>query len=390
MRRLGRLLQRRQEHIASRRALDSDPLTGLLNRHSFSRHANAILESLVPEVPVAVFMLDVDHFKRINDQFGHSAGDKVLIAIGTLLAATLGEATPVFRLGGEEFGWIANGRWPEDLDALALCVLEALRKQEIGITEGRSMRVTASIGWTRLVRGMTLQEAMHEADNAMYEAKARGRDCVRSWDALCSSAAAADADIQLVHFQNVAKVVNERATNLVTLFGKDLVEKARRAADEDRLTQIWNRGYFDRRLAREFEMSKRDGRHLSIVMMDLDHFGQFNKVHGLPTGDAVLRRFTAVAASCIRVIDWFARYGGEEFALVLPGTLEEAAVVAERIRAAVEATEIDAPHGKTVRVTVSLGIAALEPADAEPVDLVQRVSDALQTAKRNGRNRVAA
>lgn len=295
-----------------------------------------MLDSLVPKEPVALYVLDLDRFKSDNDRYGHAVGDEVLSAIGACLGAALGDATPAYRLGGEEFCWIAHAQMSEELDELAVHVLQEVRRLEIAVSYGQSLKITASIGWTRLARGMTPQEALREADQALYDAKARGRDCVRAWQEIYAQASAADTDTQVAHFQNVAKVVNESATNLVTLFGKDLVEKARRAADQDRLTQVWNRGYFDRRMAREFELSKRDGRCLAIVMMDLDHVGQFNKVHGLPTGDAVLRRFAVVATSCIRVVDWFARYGGEEFALVLPGTLEDATLVAERIREAVQ------------------------------------------------------
>lgn len=389
MLRAKRMSLRHREHIASRRTLDHDELTGLLNKRAFERHVGEVLDTLVPEERVGLYMLDIDHFKSINDRYSHAVGDQVLRAVGSCLQATLDTVAPVFRLGGEEFGWIARGQPLGDLDQLGDHVLARVRG--LAITHGAAppLKVTASIGWTQLVRGMTRQEAYSEADQALYDAKAKGRDSVRSWQELNARVSAADTDIQLAHFQNVAKVVNERATNLVTLFGKDLVEKARRAADQDRLTQVWNRGYFDRRLAREFDMSKRDGRSLTLAMMDLDHFGQFNKSYGLPTGDAVLRKFVAVATSCIRAVDWFARYGGEEFALVLPATLEDAAVVAERIRDSVQATEIETPDGSMVRVTVSIGIAALHASDAEPVDLVQRVSDALQKAKRNGRNCLA-
>lgn len=390
MLRMRRLHQRGQQHSEAHRAITRDALTGLLNRRSFEGHAQAALEALAPEAYAGLFVLDIDHFKRINDRHGHAIGDEVLKQLARGIAATLGAATPVFRLGGEEFCWIAEAASFAELGGLADRVLGDVRALEVAGGGAEPLRLTASIGWAGLARGTTLQEAMQEADSALYDAKARGRDRVQSWQAMHAQASAADADVQLVHFQNVARIVNERATNLVTLFGKGLVEKARLAADQDRLTQLWNRGYFDRRLARDIELSKRDGRPLALVMMDLDHFGQFNRNHGLPTGDAVLRQFASVALAQIRAVDWIARYGGEEFAVVLPGTLEEGVLVAERIRQAVDATEVRTTRDDIVRVTVSIGVVALDESMRNPVDLVQRASDALRTAKREGRNRVAA
>lgn len=389
--RLGRLFLRREAQREARRALDRDALTGLYSRRSFNERAEALLEALEPEVAAAVFLLDVDHFKAINDRHGHEVGDRVLVEVAASLQATLGPAVPVCRWGGEEFIWVALAPTGPALQAQALEVLAKLRERRFAADDGRTFPATASIGWSRLSRGMTLEEAVNEADQALYDAKANGRDRVRSWADMHEQAAAADADVQLMHFQNVAKVVNERATNLVTLFGKGLVEKARLAADQDRLTQLWNRGYFDRRLARDIELSRRDGRPLALVMMDLDHFGQFNRNHGLPTGDAVLRQFANVAMAQIRVVDWMARYGGEEFALVLPGTLDDAMLVAERIRETVESTAIKTPRGAVVQVTVSIGVTVFDAASmTTAVDLVQRASDALRAAKRDGRNRVAA
>jgi diguanylate cyclase (GGDEF)-like protein len=121
-------------------------------------------------------------------------------------------------------------------------------------------------------------------------------------------------------------------------------------------------------------------------MMDLDHFWQFNKNFGLPTRDAVLKQFAVVGMSCIRPSDWFARYGGEEFVLVVPGTSDDAALVAERIRQTLEETPVHSPNRDDVFVTVSIGVATFSPAMNGAVELVQRAGEALSIAKRSGRN----
>jgi diguanylate cyclase (GGDEF)-like protein len=153
---------------------------------------------------------------------------------------------------------------------------------------------------------------------------------------------------------------------------------------------VWNRRYFDRRFERELKLAQAHNTPLTIAVFDLDHFGQFNKLHGMPTGDAVLREFAQLAQSCTRSTDWFARYGGEEFVLVVRGTAGEAVAVADRIRLELEKAVIDQPSGVAVQCTVSVGVATLEPDIADAVQLVQRASKRLQLAKQQGRNCVVA
>jgi two-component system cell cycle response regulator len=171
--------------------------------------------------------------------------------------------------------------------------------------------------------------------------------------------------------------------------GRNLVEAARREANQDALTQLHNRRYFDARLSREVETAHKHGRALAIALVDLDHFHDVNAGFGYPSGDQVLRRFAEIARHGVRLTDWLARYGGEEFCLVMPDTdLDTAARVAERVRAQVAAADIRALDQRRVELTVSIGVAALAaPADS-PLSLVQRASEAVLAAKQTGRNRL--
>jgi diguanylate cyclase (GGDEF)-like protein len=380
--RLVRLLQR---SMALRDQMN-DLLTGLRNRRYFDVAARARLESMLPEEHWGLLMVDVDHFKQINDQYGHADGDMVLQAVSERLRKALNPSDLLARYGGEEFVAMIRRPSPEGVDQAAEHVLQAISSQPIQCGPGTDIHVTASAGQRRLSRGVTLDDALNDVDQALYAAKAGGRNCCVSYEQMSASADAQDTDVELLHFQNVSRVVTERTNNLVMLFGRRLVQKAKQIGNMDRLTQIWNRGYFDRRIAREIELSRKDGRHLSIALMDLDHFGQFNRNHGLPTGDAVLRRFAEIATSCIRPSDWFARYGGEEFVLVVPGTANDAALVAERIRRTLEATPVPSPNRQDVFVTVSIGVVTLATEMEDAVALVQRGSEALSMAKQAGRN----
>jgi diguanylate cyclase (GGDEF)-like protein len=157
----------------------------------------------------------------------------------------------------------------------------------------------------------------------------------------------------------------------------------------DLLTGALNRrGFFERAIA-AIGQAQRAGQAVSLAMFDLDRFKAINDGAGHAAGDAVLRRFAAVAAAELRPGDVFGRVGGEEFAVLLPGSTEEVALgVAERLRARVRA-EVAPPAGKDA-VTVSAGVASL-PAGLEPEPALtsglSAADGALYAAKQAGRDR---
>lgn len=170
-------------------------------------------------------------------------------------------------------------------------------------------------------------------------------------------------------------------------------QELQRLASLDSLTGAANRRYFDAALEREWRRSMREGSTLSVVMIDIDLFKQFNDTYGHPAGDECIRRVAdALAADLDRGGDLLARYGGEEFAALLPGTtLGGASFVAERMRAAVAAlglTHAGSPRGS---VTASFGVAcgvAMPETAAET--LLAAADRALYRAKAAGRNCVHA
>jgi diguanylate cyclase (GGDEF)-like protein len=158
-------------------------------------------------------------------------------------------------------------------------------------------------------------------------------------------------------------------------------------AQKDALTGLFNKRRFDELLPAEATRSTQGGTPLSLVLFDIDHFKAVNDSHGHAAGDAVLQRLPEVAAPGLRAFDVFGRLGGEEFLVVLPGTeLAGAVVVAERVRAAVEAASF-AGLPEATRVTVTLGVA--QRARGEDVSaLLARADRALYAGKAAGRNRV--
>jgi two-component system, cell cycle response regulator len=371
------------------RLAQCDALTGLPNRAAFLEQTRQLQSDRAGPAAVALLLLDADHFKSINDQHGHATGDRAIVHVAeTLLHGGAGGITQLARMGGEEFAALVLDDRPQQVLALAEQLRLEVARAPLPLPDGGLLEITVSIGIAWLEPGARVQDAFQDAEQALYAAKAQGRNRVVLLDDLVAAADAQDSDIRLLHFQHVTKVVTERTSNLVANFGRSLVRRVQRQADIDRLTQVWNRAYFDRRMRRELDLARRDGSALSIVVFDLDEFGRFNREHGMPVADEVLRQFAALVTRCSRPVDWFARYGGEEFVLVVPGDVEEAATVAERIRQDLEAMAITTPRGNVVRVTVTAGVAQYEPALATPADLVQLGSETLQRAKRAGRNRV--
>jgi diguanylate cyclase (GGDEF)-like protein len=155
----------------------------------------------------------------------------------------------------------------------------------------------------------------------------------------------------------------------------------------DPLTGIPNRrGFFDA-LAPWLALARRPGQPTALVLLDLDRFKRVNDSYGHPAGDTVLRSVADVCRRQLRDSDQLGRLVGVEFAILLPRTgLAEAALVAERMRAAIEAAPVKAERA-LIAMTASFGITTIRPDDSV-VTLFQRADEALQGAKQAGRNRV--
>jgi diguanylate cyclase (GGDEF)-like protein len=158
----------------------------------------------------------------------------------------------------------------------------------------------------------------------------------------------------------------------------------------DRLTELYNHGYFEQRLDEEIGRAERFGHVLSLIMIDIDDFKHFNDTYGHPRGDRVLRSVSNTITSTLREVDFAARYGGEEFVVVLPETDSSgASKVAERIRAGVEKLSF-AGIGveETVRKTISVGVASFPLHARSGAPLIVAADQAMYVAKRSGKNAV--
>ena len=190
----------------------------------------------------------------------------------------------------------------------------------------------------------------------------------------------------LAHFGAVVAVCLENALNH---------ERLKLVGLTDTLTSVYNRRYFDQRFGEELRRVQRECHPLSCLFLDVDHFKRVNDNYGHAVGDYVLQGVAGIIKAHLRNVDILARYGGEEFVGLLPGTASaEAAIIAERIRHALEETEFSHPDHEPFRVTLSIGVAALN-ADSLSGDidqwgkrLIDSADSALYRAKGDGRNRV--
>lgn len=157
-----------------------DPLTRFVNRRYFMETARALLQSArqTPRQPLSVLMLDLDHFKRVNDTWGHSAGDAALARFADIVRANVRTSDICARLGGEEFAVLLPGTSADS----ALIVAEKLR-HAVAIAPPTDLipAVTVSIGVSTLAEPFdTVDHLLERADKALYRAKTGGRNCVRS------------------------------------------------------------------------------------------------------------------------------------------------------------------------------------------------------------------
>jgi diguanylate cyclase (GGDEF)-like protein len=176
----------------------------------------------------------------------------------------------------------------------------------------------------------------------------------------------------------------------VALENARLYAEVQQSAITDDLTDLYNRRGFYEMGRREVERSQRYSRPLCAMFLDIDHFKQVNDRWGHAVGDQVLYHLAESLRHHVRSIDLIGRYGGEEFVLLLPETdQQQALVVAERLRAGVEALVSPTAKGP-VAITISIGVAVLTAEHESLEALIAQADKGLYQAKEGGRNRVAA
>ena len=188
----------------------------------------------------------------------------------------------------------------------------------------------------------------------------------------------------LQHAETLSRITSIALNSLFSF------NEAQQQAATDPLTGVFNRRFLDVFLKKQIQISLRQDQPLSVLMLDLDRFKEFNDRHGHGIGDALLKAFGWNLLKLVRETDLVARYGGEEFTIVLSNTgRKEALQIAERIRRAVENLAlIELPDLAPPVVTVSMGLACVPEEGTDAPEILMSADDFLYQAKQAGRNRV--
>ncbi|MCP4404073.1 MAG: diguanylate cyclase [bacterium] len=193
-----------------------------------------------------------------------------------------------------------------------------------------------------------------------------------------------------IHTIETTRIVLTRLVRgyALTLANLRLRETLRRESIHDLLTGLYNRRYMQEALEREAHRAERRKMSVEIIMLDIDHFKNFNDTYGHDAGDLVLRELGQFLYNNTRGEDIACRYGGEEFLLILPGaSLEDSTQRAESLRLGAQELQISY-QGKSLHITISLGVASLPEHGATANDVVRAADAALYAAKARGRNQV--
>lgn len=175
----------------------TDTVTGLYNRRRFDEVLTREFERFIRyEVPFSCLMIDVDHFKTINDTYGHDVGDVVLRGIAKTIQKQIRTVDTVARYGGDEFVVLLTQQKKEDAEKVALRIIKQLRQQTFEEIDKNGEKVTVSIGITSVPDPdlKNKEQVVHGADYALYKAKKKGRDCFQT----ASIKEARDADNMLI------------------------------------------------------------------------------------------------------------------------------------------------------------------------------------------------
>ena len=368
-----------------------DALTGCLNRRAFSDNFQILFDaSIEDESELSCIMVDLDHFKLVNDNFGHAVGDEVIIMLAEVLKANTRKEDLVSRYGGEEFCLVLPGMSVEQ----ACSVAERIRlriKDECSKRYENGPRVTASIGVASMLDNPVDPGTLNiYADEALYSAKENGRNRVVSYveiaeivgssseTAVTDQPQAALAEPEIENLQHRIAELEDIATQ----FSSELEY----TKSYDNLTGLPNQALFYDRIHQGIGRGCRHNELSAVLIIDIEMFSQINASLGRSGGDALLKEIAERLNSIVRRSDGVARLSvsrvaGDEFAVLFNdiSKREQVTWAVKRLMDVInQPVEID---GNTVHLKCHVGI-SLYPSDADSVEaLLNNAMSAKQYSK---------
>jgi diguanylate cyclase (GGDEF)-like protein len=345
-----------------------DELTGTHNR----RHLMRLIERASEHGQrFSLCLLDIDFFKRINDTWGHAAGDAVLRAFAHTVQSQVRPGDTFGRYGGEEFLLML----PETQAPSAMVLAERVRLviEEMQCAElGPSVVITVSIGVAEYRPGESITQAIGRADEALYLAKSAGRNRVA-----CHGDAAPLMVAPPAALAPGVRDPDDAGASLARLLD---------GAHADMLTGLLNRRILRDRLQHAMQRAHRNSRPLAVMLFNINKFREINEAFGVEAGDAILVRTGTLLRNTLREGDSVARWGGDEFIAVLEDASgdDEARQVAAKIIERFAAPLVFDDDARQCFVTLSVGIALYPSADCSLDALLRRAEQALARARAIG------
>lgn len=319
----------------------TDSLTGLSNRRAFDDELKRRYSEWERKATTFSLMLvDIDHFKEFNDNFGHQAGDEVLRRVGKNLADACREMDLPCRYGGEEFAVVMPATLAADGKTCAERVRQAIEQMTVDF-EGKSLKVTCSIGLAQVIRSDDTVRILKRADEALYQSKTAGRNCGHLHDGQFS-----------VPF----------SPGLGEATPSQIPPGAERVATQ-MLETLPNRTRFADELRRRISESHRTGDPIAVVVVGVAGFDEIKKVYGPTIGCLTLDAVAQYLSGTMREMDLVARISESVFAVMLPGaTLVEATLAAERTNKSLQGRSI--PNvGDDLDLHIRIGMSELNASD---------------------------
>ncbi len=347
----------------------TDSLTLLANRRRFDEEMSRRMAEYRRDTrQFSIILLDIDRFKKFNNEFGHRAGDEVLRHVGRVLRRTLREMDLVARYGGEEFAVILPGSSLAEASVAAVRIRTAIQDRRIRY-ERRLLCVTASLGVAEVGGGEDAAHLIERADAALYASKKAGRNCAHANDG---------GKCILVPEQKASTAEND--SNHI-----DNQDRPSPGLSPEMAERMLPRAAFCQQLRSRLAEYKRGGPPFAIALLEVNQYEELVAVHDPRTRESRFQAIARFMQGVVREMDTVGFFNPGCCILMLPGVELAAALgIAERMRQTVADRELSIEPGAS-NITVSLGVACAVDGDDFMI-LLRRAEAALAAANRAGGN----
>ncbi len=369
-----------------------DPMTGCLNRRSFNEmFAENFVHARSHDKELTCIMVDIDHFKLVNDNYGHGVGDEVIKMLAGVLLSSTRDEDIVSRYGGEEFCIILPGIDIDEAVSIAERIRLKIKKDSVANFEA-GPHITASLGVSSIYdHAKDPAELNDQADQALYVAKETGRNRVISWaskNAVEIEYDSKDEDrtddkkrIPLSGHASQAEEIKQLQIQIRQLenAASDVSEQLLNQQNFDKLTGLPSQTFFYDRLKQAIDRADRQNQLSAVLVIHFDLFAQANNSYGLDIAEKMFGTLSDRISSIFRKTDTIAivnfnvedvtvsRFEGDEFGILLPD-LEDHMMVTWTVKRIFDALSKPISfEDKEVSVTCSIGVSVF-PEDARSAE----------------------